>query len=36
MKLITLLVDTAGAVVILLMGLMLYCFGEELMNIIFN
>jgi|TARA_R110000787_G_scaffold38787_2_gene97482 hypothetical protein len=36
MKLVTLLADAAGAAVILLMGLMLYCFGEELMNIIFN
>jgi non-ribosomal peptide synthetase component F len=33
---VTLLADAAGAAVILLMGLMLYCFGEELMNIIFN
>jgi hypothetical protein len=36
MKLITLLIDTAGAAVILVASLMAYCFGEEVLNIIFN
>ena len=30
------IVETAGAAVILLTGLMLYCFGEEILKTIFN
>jgi len=36
MKLITLLIETAGAAVILVAGLMAYCFGEEILQILFN
>ena len=36
MKLITLLIETAGAAVILAAGLTAYCFGEEILQILFN
>lgn len=36
MKLITLLIETAGAAVVLAAGLVAYCFGEEILKIIFN
>lgn len=35
-RFVILLVETVGAAVILLMGLMLYCFGEEILKTIFN
>ncbi len=36
MKPIALLIETAGAAVILAAGLMAYCFGEEILKMIFN
>jgi hypothetical protein len=36
MKLITLLIETAGAAALLAAGLMAYCFGEEILKMIFN
>jgi len=36
MRLVSLLIETAGAAVILAAGLMAYCFGEEILQILFN
>jgi hypothetical protein len=36
MRLVSLLIETAGAAVILAAGLMAYCFGEEILKMIFN
>ena len=35
-KTATIIIETAGAAVILAAGLMAYCFGEEILKMIFN
>ncbi len=35
-KTATIIIETAGAAVILAAGLMAYCFGEEILQILFN